>query len=357
MRKLGLLGEDLKKGGQWLGIGAAIERAIALNVEAARVRLGGKKLRRPPASLARTCRALAEHWQQTVAWSRLAPRTQADYRNKLAIFLADFGEAPVRAVERHVLKGFWEALYRARGHAMANGVLAVVRAMFSHAEDIGPDWLGGRPNPALRLKLPGTEGRLVLWTPEEVAALVATADASGLASVGDAVVLALHSGQRQADVLALPERIVDDAWLRLSQAKTKARVDAPMTPALLSRLKAARLRARTAGAWSGDTIVTYEATGRAYQIDTFRHVFAGVRARAAVTCPSLADRRFQDLRDTAITRLALAGCDMIRICAISGHSSASVTMIMKHYLSLDTRMAREAIGLLTTWLEREGIAL
>ena len=42
--------------------------------------------------------------------------------------------------------------------------------------------------------------------------------------------------QRQADVLAMPETLIDAGALRLSQMKTKARVDAPMTPQLILQL-------------------------------------------------------------------------------------------------------------------------
>ena len=55
------------------------------------------------------------------------------------------------------------------------------------------------------------------------------------------------------------------------------------------------------------------------------------------------------------SRLALAGCDLIRIIAITGHSAASVQMIMKHYLTLNSAMAADAIGKLVAWMEKEGV--
>ena len=43
------------------------------------------------------------------------------------------------------------------------------------------------------------------------------------------------------------------------------------------------------------------------------------------------------------------------IIAITGHSAASVQMIMKHYLTLNSAMAADAIGKLVAWMEKEGV--
>lgn len=356
LRARGFSGEDLKDdAGLWLGLEAAIARAETLNAEVA----GAPKPRKKQISETRSCRALVETYYRSVDYRHLAPQTQYDYRLKLGIWLQTFGDELVRAVRKPHLVAYWQTIHDSRGHHMAAGITRVVGAVMTHAELIG--WRDEDTNPAHKLKRPTPPGRLVLWTPEEVAAVIEAGDAMGLASIGDAVLLALHSGQRQQDVLVLPETLIDAGALKLSQAKTKARVDAPMTPQLLKRLEEARRRKRLAGIWQAPEIVVSEATGEAYRADHFRHTFAAVRAEAAKCataeerCPSLGERHFQDLRDTAVTRLALAGCDLIRIIAITGHSAASVQMIMKHYLTLNTAMAAEAIGKLVVWMEKEGV--
>lgn len=350
LRARGHCGEDLKDdAGGWLGLEAAIARAETLNAEAANAPRPRKKL----VAETRTCQALVETYFRSADFRHLAPQTQYDYRLKLGVWLQTFGDVHVRAVRKPHLVEFWQRLHDARGHHMAAGVTRTVGALMTYAELIG--WRDEDTNPAHKLKRPTPPGRLVLWAPEEVEAVIEAGDHMGLASMGDAVLLALHSGQRQQDVLTLPESLIDAGALRLSQAKTKARVDAPMTPQLLKRLEEARRRKRLAGIWQAREIVVSETTARAYRADHFRHTFAAVRAEAARTCPSVAARHFQDLRDTAVTRLALAGCDLIRIIAITGHSAASVQMIMKHYLTLNSAMAAEAIGKLVAWMEREGV--
>jgi integrase len=240
---------------------------------------------------------------------------------------------------------------------MANGVIAVARAMLSHSTRIG--WRAD--NPARELGLESVAPRQVFWLPAEVSAIVAAADAIGEPSVGDGVITALHSGQRLSDVLVLPDRIFDQKRIRLSQAKMKSRggalIDAPMTPALMQRVAEIRARKREMGITRIDCLILREDSGGAHDKYSFNKAFRRARDAAAETCPSVAEKRFQDLRDTAVTRLALAGCSMAEIAAITGHSLESITQIIKHYLVLQPEMADAAIAKLSAWLEAQGIAL
>ncbi len=58
---------------------------------------------------------------------------------------------------------------------------------------------------------------------------------------------------------------------------------------------------------------------------------------------------FNDLRGTATTRLALAGCTEAEIATITGHSLGDVRSILDaHYLHRDPRLAEAAIRKLET---------
>jgi hypothetical protein len=53
---------------------------------------------------------------------------------------------------------------------------------------------------------------------------------------------------------------------------------------------------------------------------------------------------FNDLRGTAVTRLALVGCTEAEIAAITGHSTCDVRSILDaHYLHRDQALAEGAI--------------
>ncbi len=67
-------------------------------------------------------------------------------------------------------------------------------------------------------------------------------------ALADAIVIALHTGQRQGDVLALEEPRIDGGRARFRQGKTGAQVAVPFTEQLDARLTAIKVRrARLSG--------------------------------------------------------------------------------------------------------------
>lgn len=355
VRRLGFRGADLKDpNGAWLDETAAIARARELNAQVAARRSGGMTPRRIPKADPHRCAALWHLYRQSPEWDHLAASTRRDYESKAGIWLAEFGTSNVAAIRKEHLRDYWEELYRTRGHHMANGVIAVAKLLLSYAEMKG--WIA--LNPALRLKIKGTTPRTSMWTPEETLHLVNTADARGDVAVADAFVLALHTGQRRGDVLSLLlPHARPDGWADFKQGKTGARVSVPFTPALAERIEAIRRRHNTRPVVELGSHVVLDAEGRPYTADTFSAAWREIRRLAAITMRSIASRTFGDLRDTAVTRLALAGCTVMQIRAITGHSLETIHQIMKHYLVLDSRMARAAIDKLNAWMAAEGIAI
>lgn len=396
LRSRGFKGRDLKnEQGAWLSLEAAMALANELTRQAKSDPLA--RAPRPPRKAARSCRALYEIWIKNPRYLRRAKSTRDDYISKAEIFLSTelgsddfpqfkgktFADVPVAALSPAHMHGVWELLYETRGHATANGVIRTASVMLSYARQKG--WRAD--NPASKLGMELVPPRLALWLPAQISAFVAKADELGYFSLGDAVVVALHSGQRQADVLALPERLFDDRGIKLSQLRVKARtkktralIDAPMTPALQARIAAIKERRRAGGAQGGiavagsDKIVDLNApiirrddNGGQHDKSSLGKLFRKVRQALADECeedgngapkyPGIGELQFLDLRDTAVTRLALADCTLPQIASITGHSMQSITDIMKHYLVLQPQMADEAIAKLTAWLEREGIAL
>ena len=353
LRAKGWKGQNLQdEDGRWLGLEAAIAAAGAINTQVATSAPGKTKpqRRRQPRTVDRLC---AEYFERSPKFKRKRGSTQADYRKKAKVFREWCGDAPVKAIDKPTMHRFYEHLYVTRGHAMANGVLRVASVVLSHGVRVG--WLD--TNPAFKLELEGLAPRVVLWLPEEVKHLVETAEAMGEHGVADAFVIAIHTAQRQGDVLSLPQFIFTRDRIALTQSKTGAHVDVKCTPQLTARIAGMRARRKTNHWDNVPTMVVDDRTGMPFNSHTFRHRFAGVRAAAALKMPAIASKQFMDTRDTAITRLAMAGNSLIYIASISGHAFESIQGILKHYVALTADMADAGIDNLIAWMEKEGIEL
>src|SRR5262249_39858687 len=118
--------------------------------------------------------------------------------------------------------------------------------------------------------------------------------------------------------------------IRLKQSKTGARVEIPVGAPLKAALDATPKR--------GPIILT-STDQRPWTPDGFRASWGKACKKAGI-----ADVTFNDLRGTAVTRLALVGCTEAQIASITGHSLRDVRSILDaHYLHRDIELARTAI--------------
>jgi hypothetical protein len=406
LRAAGFSGQDLKDSlGQWLDEPAAIAKARELNAEVDAWRAtGARKKHAPPSRIhPRCCQALAtlftglefaagdfvepepgKEGRASPKWQKLKPSTRADYRNKLKIFLnsaidtgggdATFAGISVHALEAHHLYNWWEELVEQRGHHMANGIIAVVRLLFSYGRLKG--WRKDNPAKELLLEVPAE--RLAIWLPQQAQVFLAVADelvddmGRSLKSVGDAFLTGLHTGQRLSDVLAMPDSIFEADRIALTQMKRGALIDTKMTPQMAARVAEIRARRRDQAVPTiGGTLIVNEASGEPYNKNSFNKRFRLVREAAAKKLAAVtrdprwqgpkiyevAELRYQDLRDTYVTRSALAGNDAAHIAAVTGHSLDTITSIMKHYLAMTRAMADTATDRVVEWLKKEGITV
>ena len=150
-----------------------------------------------------------------------------------------------------------------------------------------------------------------------------------------ALVAALWLGQRQGDLLRLAWTQYDGAYVRLRQAKGKKRVTIPVGGPLKTALDAAKLaRPETA-------MILTNTRSKAWTEDGFRTSWTKAFKKAKL--PD--DLHFHDLRGTAVTRLALAGCTVPQIASITGHSLKDVEAILNaYYLGGAMELAEGAIS-------------
>ncbi|WP_336800513.1 hypothetical protein [Kaistia sp. MMO-174] len=393
LRALGYQGRDLKQpDGRWFSLDEAIAWSKDFEIEIAsrrQAKADGKRLARPKRPTAMTVGHVIDHLfrlgemqpiddrRERERKGALAPKTIRWYRSMadvLAAYDPELWASPAAAVSRIVAKGLYRRLAADKGLAMARGIIAVCSRAYGEYEATIP------LNPFLKLKMKATPPRLRAGEIEEMETLIAAADALGLPEIGDAILMGLVTGQRQNDRLRLVERARIDGSIVFRQSKTGAVVTVPALPQLDVRLQAARLR-RAARKVTFPEVLIDEQKWRPWpddEGDAYRKQFTKVRAAAVAgvlnaegtaaaalegrneplwtvePCPSLEGFHDQDLRDTAVTWLARAGCTIPEIVSITGHTEESATTIMKHYLGRHPEMAKSGMEKMRVWLDAKG---
>lgn len=167
----------------------------------------------------------------------------------------------------------------------------------------------------------------IIWLPEHVEALTESAPPE----IWHAMMLALHTGQRQGDLLRLTWSGYDGTAIALKQSKTGAKVCIPCTKALKAMLDALP---------RADAVnVLVNGQGRPWTSDAFKKAWA-----KATSADRFAGLHFHDLRGTAVTMLSEAGCSVQEVASITGHSLAGAQKIIDSYLSRTRHMADSAIA-------------
>ncbi len=374
LRKMGYKGRDLRtEAGDWYSLEQARDfaRALQNDIETRRLaKESGKRMPRPMPPKYLTVQTLFDEWFAGPQFSgkadparygvkRLAAASMRYYRahrKALEAFDPLFMAAPAAALTKASLRGLFEQVAEARGIHTARGIFSTLSAVLSYA--VRRDRI--RDNPTERLRLPSPPPRIRVGSLEEMRQLIDAADAIGRPELGDSIMLALFTGQRQADRLALLDGRLVEGRLMFRQQKTGALVMVPPAPQLVTRLEAMRARREGAKVQWQEAVID-ETGGRPFKSAWYRQMFAAVRATAVKgiegklkPMASLEDFRDQDLRDTAVTWLANAGCTIPEICAITGHAPEHATRIMKHYLARNTEQADSAIGKLIRWMDGKG---
>lgn len=384
-RALGFKGQDLKDdAGAWLKYGAAIDLAQQLNaaldakVEGTPAPLAIARTGAPTITelvdqfLARPKLQLDERVADRLGKKKLARSTRLAYHAHGQLLKDWLGDAPAGSVTPAMVEGFYDDRVADSGITTANAIMRSWKTIFYFGED-KLRW--PIKNPVKGLEMDEADGRLVQWSRAEIDCFVAVADYLGWPSLGDALTLALLTSQRRNDLLPLRGAAIDAGGIyRFVQSKTGREAKVKAVPMLLDRIQA--MHARKRARW-GEAALEYEiiceSTGLPYPPDGsyFGRRFSAVKLIAAggngsnsdmaealqlldvtdaqvaampiARIPSMNDKWFRDLRDTAVTWLAAAGCDRYEIATVTGLSIKSVdTILQKHYLVLDDGFAIRA---------------
>jgi integrase len=285
--------------------------------------------------LAGTFDGLIRDFTLSAEFARLAPVTQRDYRINLTFAEREFGSMPLAALEdRRVRADFlaWRDKIAATGSVRAADYrLSAISSMLSWAEDRGK--ISANHLRGFKHSYHSDRSELI-WLPEHVRSFMAVAPVE----LQRALILALHTGQRQGDLLRLTWAGYDGKAITLRQSKSRRQgkpgrlITVPCTKALRRMLDGINRSA------SSTQILTM-ASGKPWKQFTFVH-----RWRAAANAGGIVGLHFHDLRGTAVTMLAEAGCTAPEIASITGHNLAHVTTILDKYLARTRPLAEAAIG-------------
>jgi integrase len=270
-------------------------------------------------------------YQEADEFRELAPRTRTDYIAKIRLIEREFGDFPLTALTdkrtRGIFKG-WRERLAASSRRQADYAWVVLARVLSFGLDNGlvaanPCARGGRLYRGSRAEN--------IWSEVDESAFLERAPTH----LHLPLLLALWTGQRQGDLLRLPWSAYDGTHIRLKQSKGGRRVVIPVGTPLKAALDTAP---------KASPIMLTTMDGKPWTPDGFRASWGKACKRAGVTGVT-----FHDLRGTAVTRLAIAGCTEAEIATITGHSMSSVRAILDtHYLSRDPSLAESAIRKLET---------
>lgn len=279
-----------------------------------------------------TFKELIQRYVESPEYGKLRPRSKKDYRDHIKAIENRFGDLPVAAlddagVRRHFLK--WRDELGNSSKRQADYAIAVLRRvlscsrsrgyiLYNHAEQIA--------------KLDASDRSQKVWTQDNIEAFIHVAHIE----IAFALVLAVETGQRQGDLLALTWGAYADGVLTVNASKTGVTVYVPVTNKLRGWFD--RIKAHRESMGVNAITILADTKGLPWQEHSFRRNFRAARNKAGIS-----ELTFHDLRGTCVTNLADAGATHHEIASITGHSLRSIGQILDKYSARTKKQSRSAI--------------
>jgi integrase len=250
--------------------------------------------------------------------TQIAPRTQADYRKQFKLIEREFGDLPLAKVPaaRGMFKE-WRDEISKRSLRQADAAWIALQRVCSWALDrrkitANPCEKGGRLYHGTRADK--------IWTPEQEAIFLRGASQP----LCLAFMLAVWTGQRQGDLLALKGFNYDGSHIRLRQSKGGVPVTIPVSAPLKVMLDAMQRQK--------DQHIVLNSDGEPWTTNGFSSSWRKACKRLGISGVT-----FHDVRGTFVTRAFIARATEAEIATITGHSLAAVRAIRTSTISTATR--------------------
>lgn len=275
--------------------------------------------------------------------TKLAARTQREYRWMLGHIEVKFGDMPVKALESPRVRGEFIGYQEEIGRLTpreADNRMSALSAVFAYAFDKGK--LSRNPISGFS-RLHSADRAEIIWTEDDIRRFMKDAPAE----LQRAMILALHTGQRYGDLIRLRWSDYADGKISLTQSKTSVRLHIPCTPALRHMLDntpktCPYILARADGSpW-------FRAKDDKYLSKAWRaHMDAAGFYKKPFEEMSQKEKQsqlhFNDIRGTAVTLLAEANATIPQIVSITGHTLQSATRILECYLPRTAALSSAAM--------------
>ena len=284
-----------------------------------------------------TVRDLSRAFQLSTEFTQdIGDRSREDYVRHLKAIEEKYGDFPLKAMATPATRGDFLEWRDTLANKSTLGLRQIdlrfvtFARMLSWGKDRGK--IGYHPLQNIGRLYNNTRADII-WSEEQEEAFLTNAPAH----LHLPLLLALWTGQRQGDLLVLPWSAYNGETIRLTQRKSMkkkkkklVRVEIPVGAPLKAMLDAAPRKS---------PVILLTTEGTVWTSEGFRASWGTACKKAGINGVT-----FNDLRGTAVTRLAMVGCTEIEIATITGHSVADVRSILdRHYLNRNIEIARNAI--------------
>lgn len=250
---------------------------------------------------------LIDKYLKSAEYAALADATQISYARTCAVLTAELGPQPYRFTTRNMLKAVRDDY--AATPRKAHKLKQMLSRLYTWADEESLVPAGHNPAAGFkRLKTKGGEQEIVPWSDYEIERVLGAAPAH----LRTPLLLALYTGQRASDVVAMRWQQWQGDRLRVRQSKTTAMLELPCHPVLQAHLEALRRQAKVVGLAE----ICLRPNGQPFNVGTL----AGQLRRLVEKLDTMPrNRSMHGLRYAAAARMESGGATVAMIEAVLGH--------------------------------------
>ncbi|HXH15379.1 MAG TPA: tyrosine-type recombinase/integrase [Sphingomonas sp.] len=253
---------------------------------------------------------LVRQYLASAEYGALAASTRDDYAGTCELITAELGEEPFALTTRRMIKAVRDS-YRTTPRK-ADKIRQMTSRLYSWADEAELVPEGFNPVKGLK-KLRHKVNPYVAWSDEEIELFLAHAPSH----VTTPAMLALYTGQRASDVVAMTWNDYKGSTIRVRQDKTDEFLDIYCHPRLRDHLD--RLKA-TGGKKA--VVMALSIVGKSYTAGSLSQALA----RSILAIEEMPHRTMHGLRYAAAAQLEEAGCTIAEIAAVLGHRTYQMAM-------------------------------